>query len=719
GVGPGAVWGLLGKDARNSSSALAELVPPLIQKWRYPAAGAAGGSLITLPPVYAGGGLVYLAKEDNLVALDATSGIVRWSAPLHVQRMKTRTNTTIHGLTWGLEGKLGVSQGVIGGIDSDNEIRAFDAATGASLWSRMTDVPRADGGPSGKARAKAARGDQGPLEHMEILSATRQCFIVREGDKLRSFALRTGRMEWQADVQSAALPLAVESGAALGNFPVRLDRAVLESDGILVHAYGDSIRAIDTLSGRDLWEVKIPLKNSPPTGPWASYFTMISDGVARAAIAGDLLLILAVADGKLSALDLRTGRLRWDLAGDALVTESQLACDDQNVYALVNKALGAYALKSGAKAWRREAKGYQPPNGQGLPPPGVVQSRMTVAGSRIYLSSSEEQGGESSRLEALDRKTGMTLWEYPWESLGRVLNGLRTVGLDMWGRPIPAQTSAPVICEGWLYVVRSDGQLYSFHGKTQELAALRDAVRRDPESPQARFQLGDLLGSEGQNGLEMEEYRSALKFALKKPETAALRELVTEVKSRLFVRLMRQGESATDFEVALKSFAEARAYVDGPPSLARVLVRTAAVLLALDPRREGPFRPEALQGGDPRARQGPPRVPRPGGRRHLLRRLGPARPLPAPHGRGPALARDLPEDADGRRQGSRAARVDQGARRGAAQGAQGILGAERDLLLAAPEDLGEPRARRGRAEAPGAPLRRAAPGDRPGPDLPA
>src|SRR5207248_1471562 len=45
-----------------------------------------------------------------------------------------------------------------------------------------------------------------------------------------------------------------------------------------------------------------------------------------------------------------------------------------------------------------------------------------------------------------------------------------------------------------------------------------------------------------------------------------------------------QGEASPDLEAAFKAFMEARPYADGDASVARVLVRTAAVLLAL--RRE-------------------------------------------------------------------------------------------------------------------------------------
>src|SRR5678810_1283228 len=123
--------------------------------------------------------------------------------------------------------------------------------------------------------------------------------------------------------------------------------------------------------------------------------------------------------------------------------------------------------------------------------------------------------------------------------------------------------------------------LTAFHGKSQELASLREAIRLDPESPMAHFRLGDLLGSEGSTSLEIEEYRTALKLALKKADTPALKEMVTEVRARLFVRFMEQGEGTADLEASLKAFAEARIYADGESSLARVLVRTASVLLAL------------------------------------------------------------------------------------------------------------------------------------------
>ena len=83
---------------------------------------------------------------------------------------------------------------------------------------------------------------------------------------------------------------------------------MLESDGVIIHAYGDSIRALDTLSGRSLWEVKIPAKGAASPSPWTPAFTIVTEGVARATITGDLLVVLSAVEGKLSALELRTGR---------------------------------------------------------------------------------------------------------------------------------------------------------------------------------------------------------------------------------------------------------------------------------------------------------------------------------------------------------------------------------------------------------------------------
>ncbi len=576
-VGLGVSWGLPGRDSRNSSYSPQELAPPLLQKWRYQALNPS--TMSGFPSVSASGGLVYLAKEDVLVALDATTGTVRWTAPLKVVRAKAR-QAMLNAITWGLEGRLAVSQGVVGGIDADQEIRAFDAATGAGLWVRTSDVPRIDGAAPGRAmRAKALT--MVASEHMEILTATRQCFIVREGDKLRAYALRTGRLEWQVDVTAPLQPIAVDTGGVAGGaVPYRLDRLGLESEGVLIHAYGDSIRALDTATGKDLWEVKIAQTRPAATGGWGTYFTMLGEGVCRATISGDTLIVFTAAEPKLMAIELRTGKLRWDLPCEGPVVESQLAADDQNVFLLHNRALSVHSLKTGVRLWRRDPRHPLPPSQRGMPPVAVHQQRVSIAGSKIYLSSGEEEG-DPPRLEAIDRKTGNTVWDCPWDTPGKIVPGTRGLFTDLWGRPIPSQITAPVISDGWLYVVRSDGVLYAFHGKGSELAALKEAIRKDPDSPIAHFQLGDVLGSDGQTSLEIEEYRTALRLAQKRPETAALKEMVAEAKSRLYARYMRQGEASPDLETALKAFQEARPFADGEPALARVLVRTAAVLLAL------------------------------------------------------------------------------------------------------------------------------------------
>ncbi|HVE39632.1 MAG TPA: PQQ-binding-like beta-propeller repeat protein [Planctomycetota bacterium] len=579
GVGLGATWGLLGKDSKNSCSAGQELVPPLQPRWKFQACTQGSGDVIqSLPPVYVSGGLVMLVKASALVALDSTTGNLRWSVPLRALRGRPKqANFWTSGAPM-IEGRLAVSQGVVLGSDNDAEFRAFDAASGATLWNHVSDVARLEEKGVNKMRVAMY-----PMDHLEIVSATRQCFIVREGDKLRAYALRTGRLEWQTDVLGPALPVALDPGpgASGREVPDRLERIVVESDGVLVHAYGDSIRALDTITGRDLWEVTIPAQKNASTSPWAGSLTMVTEGVARAAVAGEFLIVLTAAQGKTMALELRTGRLRWDIQGEGPGTEGQLAADDQYVYIVTPKLLAVHSSRNGERVWRRELRPPAPVARQGLPPAAAIQGRLAVSGSRLFFTTGEDQGAESAKVEAIDRKTGTTGWEYTWEPIGRLINGLRALGTDPWGRPIPSQLSAPVVCDGWLYVVRSDGMLTAFHGKSQEIASLRDAIRLDPESPMAHFRLGDLLGSEGSTSLEIEEYRTALKLALKKADTPALKEMVTEVRARLFVRFMKQGEGTADLEASLKAFAEARIYADGESSLARVLVRTASVLLAL------------------------------------------------------------------------------------------------------------------------------------------
>jgi tetratricopeptide (TPR) repeat protein/outer membrane protein assembly factor BamB len=581
GVGLGASWGLLGKDSKNSCSAVQEMSPPFLPRWKFQACPLGNAETIqTLPPVYVAGGLVMLVKAATLVALDGSTGALRWGTPLRALRGRPKQQNVWTSGAPVIEGRLAVSQGVVLGADNDTDLRAFDAATGAALWNRVSDVARAEEKGGGRVRTGMPVY---PMEHLEILSATRQCFIVREGDKLRAYSLRTGRLEWQTDVQSASLPVALDPGPG-GNgrdYPDRLERIVLESDGVLVHAYGDSLRALDTLSGRDLWEVKLPAQKNASTNPWAGSFSLVTEGVARAAIAGELLIVLTAAGGKTLALELRTGRLRWDIPGEGSGIEGQLAADDQYVYVVTPKFLAVHSARSGERIWRRELRPAPTTPRQGLPPAAAVQGRLAVSGSRIFFTTGEDQGAEAAKVEAIDRKSGATVWEYTWEPLGRLIQGIRALGTDPWGRAIPSQLSAPVLCDGWLYLVRSDGLLYAFHGKSQEIASLREAIRLDPDSPMAHFRLGDLLGSEGSGSLEIEEYRTALKLALKKPDTPALKEMVTEVRSRLYVRFMKQGEASADLEAALRAFVEARSYAEGEPSLARVMVRTAAVLLAL------------------------------------------------------------------------------------------------------------------------------------------
>lgn len=199
---------------------------------------------------------------------------------------------------------------------------------------------------------------------------------------------------------------------------------------------------------------------------------------ATPTLAGGKLFTIAASGPYLQARDAASGKLLWSAlacVGPSDSCESiasifgPLAAGDGAVYATTYVGgMMAFDANTGRKRWSRSVGGGY-----------VIDSAPVVEGDVVYISVHD------SRLYALNRHTGATLWSAPTGDYNHatpaLADGVLYVGSDGNGlRAIDAKTGAkrweqgavgvvrtsPAVANGVVYLGAGDGRLYALHAQT-------------------------------------------------------------------------------------------------------------------------------------------------------------------------------------------------------------------------------------------------------------
>ena len=453
-------WGFAGGSGEHSYSSRQRVRPPLFQRWKR--AISAPGDRYYIPPVYTSGGtVVFAAGDGKVVALDAGSGRLRWTAPLDAvdrrfQRNPTRPLYHYPSFNPKLDGRLIVHDDVVVGIHEDREVRAFSVVTGKLLWSVASSIARDE--PVKVQSQIVLRGE----EHLEVLSAASKSVFVREKDRLRALDLQTGKLIWEMNVPREDRLLAYGVDFKTQQFGTPIRRFVLVSRGFLVHAYAGTITVCQASTGRVYWRRVIPVerRHDPAT---VQMTTNISDGVALATISRDKLVYGTLKDGRLRAVDLRTEQHRWEIKVPKGLRDADFASDLDFVYIRSGGLLEAYEVQTGRRAWSRAVRA--PVAAQGTR--GVIpykHNQLSVSNSAIYVVENEILRRTSARLVVLDRKTGKQIWVKDW-GMSNDPGNRRARMRDPWGRGVYPEASTPAIGRSAVFIVKPDGTLQAYRGR--------------------------------------------------------------------------------------------------------------------------------------------------------------------------------------------------------------------------------------------------------------
>lgn len=260
--------------------------------------------------------------------------------------------------------------GMVYVVSQEGVARAFSAADGKMLWEQVLEVPVSSG---------LGEGD-GLL------------FVGTRKGEVIALAPATGKLVWRARVSSEVLaPPSAQSGivvvqavdgrvlglsAETGDMRWFLERnepalslrgtaAPLIMAGAVITGFANGkIAAIDLRSGRLLWETAV----TEPRG--RSEVERLVDVDSPPLVIGNVLYAAAY-QGKIVAVSLENGRVLWSRD---LSTYSELDADGANLYVSDERGhVHALNLQSGATAWTQEKL-----HARGLGAPVVVGRTVAV-----------------------------------------------------------------------------------------------------------------------------------------------------------------------------------------------------------------------------------------------------------------------------------------------------------------------------------------------------
>jgi outer membrane protein assembly factor BamB len=318
--------------------------------------GAQGRRAVTAPPLVIGGRVFVLDSQNNVIAVDATSGRQVW-------RRTLRSSDTARGRFFGREG----AQALPGGLSSGDgriyaatgfgDLVALDVANGNELW----------------------RMNAGAPIHTSPLAAGGRVFVTTNDSELFAVDARTGDVEWtQSAIAEPARMLSSPSPALVG-------------ETLVAPFASGEIIAMLSANGRRLWSEALTRAGTTTS------LSAINDIAGRPAVVGGIVFA-GSQSGTFAAVEMRTGVRVWDKP-IATVQTPWVAGDF--VYVVSTTAeLIAMDTKTGGIKWTRQLPAYE---NERRKKRLITWTGPVMMGGRLVLASSD------GRLEIVRPQDGTTI----------------------------------------------------------------------------------------------------------------------------------------------------------------------------------------------------------------------------------------------------------------------------------------------------------------------
>jgi len=327
-----------------------------------------------------------------------------------------------------------VSNGRVYVLDAELTVRAFDAASGASLWSVDTAPEGEDDGFGGGLATDGARlyVAGGHAQALALTAADGQeVWRYRLPGPARAAPALANRLLVAATVDDAVVGLDAASGEKIWSVPASSEGASLLG-GAPPTVYGNAVIAAFTYGdlvvfrlqdGQEMWRASLGSIRRYDFG------AKFSDFGAPPAVAGDILYASSAA-GRTAALAMQTGGTLWEnrlggpsgvwVAGEFLF----LITDTSDLVCLYRR--------DGRIRWVQPLPRFEDPEDQSGP---LTYTGPVLAGGRLLLTRS------SGGLLQYDPTTGAKLAELP-------------TGGDIY---LP-----PIVANGTVYTLTNGGTLSAF-----------------------------------------------------------------------------------------------------------------------------------------------------------------------------------------------------------------------------------------------------------------
>jgi outer membrane protein assembly factor BamB len=220
---------------------------------------------------------------------------------------------------------------------------------------------------------------------------------------------------------------------------------------ILVGTSDGTLRALDGMSGENVWEFKTSSVISTPA--WR---------VSPGSTSDEKIVCFGSADGHLYALSAETGEMKWKFEADGAIYSAPAIKNGKVFFGSFDGHLYALNLDDGLLVWKFKTQ-------------ADVFSSPAAAESLVYI------GSNDYFVYAVNQETGDLVWKFETEGLVRsspiavgdklffgsydgslyVLN--RFTGSFLWKYPTEGMiSSCPAYLDGKIYIGSEDGFLYCF-----------------------------------------------------------------------------------------------------------------------------------------------------------------------------------------------------------------------------------------------------------------
>lgn len=278
------------------------------EKWKFKSRMPVASS-----PAVAGGLLYFVSSAGALGALDIATGQSKWVLPTEYERKFEAKN--LHGLpsaaqtipdAWDMfTSSPAVANGKVYFGSGDGGVYAADAATGVLQWKFQT----------------------GDVVHASPAVANGTVFIGSWDSSLYALDADTGLLKWSF---KAGEDPVIHNQVGFQSSPAVVDGTVY------VGCRDAHVYALDAATGRKIWDY-------PTSKSWVIGTPAVRDGVVYVGTSDS---------SRFMALDAKNGRLRFNFDAKAYVFSSAALAGDLAYFGSHNGRLYAVDLKTGKLAWQ-------------------------------------------------------------------------------------------------------------------------------------------------------------------------------------------------------------------------------------------------------------------------------------------------------------------------------------------------------------------------------